>query len=97
MMTDKELKQLSVAMINEAMQLYQEESYVRPPKKVIHDGEYHKLTRQQCVQGVIAFVHACNLSGGSMGNMDLYKLVYGYLTNPEAQIQINAIVKQHGI
>ena len=95
-MTDKELKQRSVAMINEAMQLYCEESYVQPPKNVIGNGYYHKLKRAQTNQAVIAFVHALNLSGGSTYDMDLYKLTYGYLTNSEARAQINAIVTQYG-
>ena len=97
MMSDKVLKQRSIVMVNNAMKLFCEESYVEPPKKVIDGANYHKLTREQCTQGVIALVHACNQSGGSVGDMDLYKLVFGYLHCPETRAKINAIVRQHGI
>jgi len=42
----------------------------------------------------VALVLECNLSGGSIGDMDLYKLVRCYLHSEEARAEINAIVKR---
>ncbi|MET3122000.1 hypothetical protein AAKU67_001593 [Oxalobacteraceae bacterium GrIS 2.11] len=96
-MTNREPKLQSQALINEAMKIYRGESYVEPPKNIIDSGSCHTLSRQQSVQGVIALVHALNLTGGSGGDVDLYKLNYGYLTNPEVRAQINSILRQYGI
>jgi len=93
-MDSKILKKSSVAIINDAMKLYRGPSYVKPPTKVV-DGDYRRLTREQCDQGVVAFVHACNLAGGSGMDVDLYKVVRNYLWHPEARAEINTIVKRY--
>lgn len=94
-MDSKQLKRNSVAIINSAMKQYCGASYVNPSKKVIGYGDYKKLTRAQSDQGVVALVHACNLSGGSAVEMDLYRLVRNYLWHPEARAEINAVVKRY--
>jgi len=86
----------SVAAINAAMKNYRGESYVEPPKKTVCIDDYRRLSRFQSDQGVIALVHAANLSGGSIDDMDLYKLVRTYLWDDEARSAINAVVKRHG-
>ncbi|AIY39907.1 hypothetical protein LT85_0747 [Collimonas arenae] len=96
-MSDKQLKQKSVAVINAALKLYRGPAYVSPPKKVVGYADYQKLTRHQIDQGVISLVHACNLSGGSVEDMDLYKLVRTYLWHREARAEINAVVRRYGL
>lgn len=91
-MEDKQLKQKSVQIINSALKLFRGPSYVKPSTKVVDYENYEKLTREQCDQGVIALVHACNLSGGSVDNMDLYRLVRQYLWDLDARNEINKII-----
>lgn len=93
-MDERSQKLQCQATINSALKNYRGDSYVEPPTKVIKSDSYEKLSRQQSDQGVIAFVHACKLSGGSVGNMDLYKLMRTYLWHPEARADINAIVSR---
>ena len=97
MTADQVIKQRSVDGINKALEEYRGPAYVEPPKKVVTSDNYtKKLSRHQIDQGVIAFVHACNLSGGSVGDMDLYKLLRIYLWNEEARSTINDVVVNHG-
>lgn len=72
-------------------------SYVEPPKQVVTSAAYNTLNRHQIDQGVIALVHACNLSGGSMGDMNLYKLMRTYLRSPDARAEINGVVGRYGL
>ncbi len=92
---DKKLKKISVSNINAALTLYRGHSYVNPPTQVVDYENYENLTREQCDQGVIALVHACNLSGGSVMDMDLYKLIRIYLWHPNARAEINAVVGRY--
>lgn len=94
MINDKQLKINSVAAVNAAMKNYRGESYVEPPKTTVCIDDYRRLSRFQSDQGVIALVHATNLSGGSMGDMDLYKLVRTYLWDEKARAAINDVVKR---
>lgn len=94
-MDGKQLKQKSMGIINFALKLYRGLAYVKPPTKVVDYESYEKLSREQCDQGVISLVHACNLSGGSVMNMDLYKLIRNYLWYPEARVEINAVVNRY--
>jgi hypothetical protein len=67
------------------------------PEQVVKSGSYKTLSRHQIDQGVIALVLAANLSGGSMGDMDLYRLARTYLWSDEARTEINAVVARHGL
>jgi hypothetical protein len=97
-MTDDQLsKRCSVTAINKALEGYRGPGYVDPPKKVVKFDKYKKLSRHQVDQGVIALVHACNLSGGSVLDMDLYKLVRTYLWSQEARDAINNVVVCHDL
>jgi hypothetical protein len=93
-MNDKLLKLKTQADINRALKEYRGESYVEPPTKTICHDSYDELTRHQIDQGVIALAHACNLSGGSIDDVDLYKLVRTYLLDHGARAKINAVVQQ---
>lgn len=95
-MNEKLLKQASIDKINAALKAFRGPSYVEPPKQVVTFTNYRQLDRLQIDQGVIAFVLACNLSGGSMGDMDLYKLIRTYLWSDAARAEINDVVERHG-
>ncbi|PWF44005.1 hypothetical protein [Massilia glaciei] len=96
--TDKTLKQEATIQINQALRLCRgQESYVAPPNETVTCGSYRMLDRFQCDQGVVALVLACNLSGGSVNDVDLYKLVRTYLWDECARAEINAVVKRHGL
>jgi len=90
-------KKTSVTAINQALKNYRGAMYVNPPKKVIKSDNYARLSRDQLDQAVIAMVHAANLSGGSVGDVDLYKLVRTYLQCDTAGTEINAVVDRHGL
>lgn len=70
------------------------EFFVEPPLQELVSGTCHALTRQQVDMGVKALVLACNLSGGSAGDVQLYELLQTYLQNHEARQHINSIVRQ---
>lgn len=95
-MTDKQVKIIAKAEINKALKLFRP-SYVKQHVDVVDHASYKKLSRDQIDQGVIAFVLECNLSGGSIMDMDLYKLLRTYLWNPDARAEINAVVKHRGL
>lgn len=97
MTPDQIIKQRSVTAINKALEDYRGAAYIEPPKKVVTSGHYGDLSRLQIDQAVVALIHACNLSGGSMGDMDLYKLVRTYLWSDEARNEMNAVVSHHGL
>lgn len=96
MINDKQVKIIAKAEINKALKLFRP-SYVEQHVDVVDHASYKKLSRDQIDQGVIALVFECNLSGGSVMDMDLYKLLRTYLWSPEARAEINAVVKHHGL
>jgi hypothetical protein len=96
--TDNQVKKAQAqALIAQALKLFRGESYVKQPKKVISSASYNDLSRHQLDQGVIALVVHANLSGGSAGDMNLYKLVRTYLWDTQARTEINAVVGRYGL
>lgn len=93
-MDTRQEKQRSIDAINCAIREFRQDSYIEPPTDAVSYGEYKKLTRLQIDQGVIAFVHACNLRSGSVVDVDLYKLLRCYLQSEEARHQMNFIIEQ---
>ncbi|MFZ6733635.1 hypothetical protein ACO0LG_17040 [Undibacterium sp. Ji42W] len=93
-MNTRQEKQRSVDAICAALKEYRQESYIEPPVERIGHGDYCELSRHQIDQGVIALVHACNLTAGSVGDVDLYKLIRFYLQDDEARDQMNLIIMQ---
>lgn len=93
-MDTRQEKQKFINAICCALREFRQESYIEPPKDAVSYGEYKKLTRLQIDQGVIAFVNACNLRSGSVGDVDLYKLIRCYLQSEEARHQMNFVVAQ---
>ncbi|HEY8102857.1 MAG TPA: hypothetical protein VIF82_19120 [Burkholderiaceae bacterium] len=95
MISEKHLKQKAQAAINAALKDFREGLYVEPSADKIYSDEYEKLDRLQSDQAVIAFILAANLSGGSVGDVDIYKLIRTYLWDVEARAKINDVVKTH--
>jgi hypothetical protein len=91
--TENQMKKAQAAsLMAQALKSFRGESYVEQPKTVISSENYGALSRHQIDQGVVALVVHSNLSGGSVGDMDLYKLVRTYLLDPRARSEINAVV-----
>jgi len=87
----KLLQNITQQVIQTAMMEY---SGVEAPKKVIHYDEYDELSRRQIDQGVLALSFQLNLTGASMVDVDLYRLVRTYLWNKEARSAMNEIVDE---
>ena len=62
----------------------------------IPSEKYDKeLTRKGIDAGIVALLLTNNMSGGSVGNVDLYSLLHHYLLNKESRKQINLILQKH--
>lgn len=97
-MTENQVRKAQAqGLIAQALEVFRGESYVEQPKKVISSERYDDLSREQLDQSVIALVVHSNLSGGSVGDMNLYKLIRTYLRNPTARSEINAVVGRYGL
>lgn len=97
-MTENQVKKAQAqALIAQALKLFGGESYVKQPEKVVSSASYGDLSREQLDQGVVALVVHSNLSGGSVGDMNLYKLIRTYLWDPRARTEINAVVGRCGL
>ncbi|SOE81011.1 hypothetical protein SAMN05446927_4265 [Caballeronia arationis] len=70
------------------------EFVVKPPSQELTPGTCDLLTRQQIDMGVHAFVLACNLSGGSVGDVQIYDLLTAYLQDHVARTAINEAVTE---
>ncbi|MFZ6772420.1 hypothetical protein ACO0LB_06840 [Undibacterium sp. SXout7W] len=92
MQNSKLIKLRAQALINSALRSLKEEGYEEAPEKTVDYESYGTLTPCQIDQGVVALVLHCNLSGGSMADMDLYNLVKTYLRNTDARASMNAII-----
>ncbi|WP_137910659.1 hypothetical protein [Ralstonia sp. 3PA37C10] len=68
--------------------------YEKPMKKEVGSGSCHKLSHLQIGMGVRALALACNLQGGSTGDIDLYQLLRAYFWDQNARERINGIVKE---
>ena len=97
MIDEKINKKKAQVIINDAMKICQGPSFVKQSRKCVDNASYNKLTEEQLNQGVVGLVIHLNLSGGSVDDMNLYKLLRTYLWNPDARSSINAVVAQHGL
>ncbi|MGF6635084.1 hypothetical protein [Paraburkholderia sp. MM6662-R1] len=91
-MNNKRIEAQAQALIHEAIGLYCGDD-CQPPKSQLSSGNVHELDHQQIVQGVTAMLLQCNISAGSAGDIDLYKLNSLYLRDPEVRQLINGILK----
>jgi hypothetical protein len=90
-------KKTAREIIADAMKIFRGPSYVEQSKKVVSSGNYSDLSREQIDQGVVALVVHANLSGGSILDMNLYRLIRTYLWNPQARSEINAVVGRYAL
>lgn len=97
MTADQARKAQAKALIDQALKVLRGGSYVKQSKKIVSLASYDDLSREQLDQSVIALVVHSNLSGGSVGDMNLYKLIRTYLWNPAARSEINAVVGRCGL
>lgn len=67
--------------------------YEKPMKKEVGSDSCHKLSHLQIGVGVRALALACNLWGGSMGDVDIYRLMQAYFWDKDARQRINEIVE----
>jgi predicted membrane-bound spermidine synthase len=93
---DQLQRRKAVRRINQALKDRRVGEYVQPPAEVVRSDQYKKLTRHQIDQAVIAFILAANISGGSVGSMDFYKLARAYLWDEEVREKVNSVVSDHG-
>lgn len=63
-------------------------------KGKISSEEFKNLDSNKINEAVGAFVDHLNISGGSIGNMDLYRLLRNYVKDEEVRIRINAVLKE---
>lgn len=61
-------------------------------KDQISSLDANKIDANDINNGVILFTDFLNLSGGSIGNIDLYKLLQVYLGDEEKRKKINEII-----
>lgn len=62
-------------------------------KDRIPGAKYHEeLTTNGIDSGVVALLLINNMSGGSVGDVDLYELLHKYLLNKNVRKQINQII-----
>jgi len=66
--------------------------YQDPPGEEVSSDSCRKLSHLQIGMGVRAMVLACNLRGGSTGDVDIYRLMQAYLWDWDARQKINEIV-----
>lgn len=65
-------------------------------KNKIYPEEAHiKLSRQTIDEAVEQFVIKLDLSGGSSGDINLYKLLKAYLLQPECRSKMNVIANEY--
>lgn len=62
--------------------------------RITSDKMHDKLTRSGLDAGVCAIFLLNNLSGGSVGDVDLYRLLDRYLLNLDDRKEINAIINK---
>jgi len=91
-MNHKLIEAKAQALIQEGVALFGQDD-CEPPKNQLNSGSVHELGHQQVMQGVTAMLLQCNISAGSAGDIDLYKLNSLYLRDPEVRQALNGILK----
>ncbi|MGO4575023.1 hypothetical protein AB4Z48_03125 [Cupriavidus sp. 2TAF22] len=67
--------------------------YEEPMREDVSSASCKKLSHLQIGMGVRALVLACNLRGGSTGDVDIYRLMQAYFWDQDARQRINQIVE----
>lgn len=80
--------------IQAAVQRAWPDFYQAPPmKEEVSSESCKKLSLLQIGTGVRAMVLACNLRGGSTGDVNIYELMQAYFWDQDARERINEIVE----
>ena len=64
------------------------------PTKTVYSDEAHQLDSQLIIAAVVLMVAFLDLSGGSVGDIDLYKLNLGYLQDPDLRGRMNSVMHE---
>ena len=64
------------------------------PTKTVYSDEAHQLDSQLIIAAVVLMVAFLGLSGGSVGDIDLYKINLGYLQDPDLRGQMNSVMRE---
>jgi hydrogenase maturation factor HypF (carbamoyltransferase family) len=64
-------------------------------KPKISSDKFPNIADESINQAVIKFVSQLGLSGGSVHNVDLYKLLRHYLKNEDVRSQINKVLNDN--
>lgn len=62
------------------------------PTSTVHSDQAHALDRSVVIASVVLMVAFLGLSGGSVGDIDLYQLNVAYLKDLSFRIQANALL-----
>lgn len=75
---------------------YQHEGKPRLPKvkKQITSDKVKNIDIEDINAAVVVFTDTLNIGGGSIGNINLYRLLQAYLTVPEYREKINKLVDE---
>lgn len=91
--------QRHAALINALADLYTNEDgtpYFTMRPDGINSGTAHDLNYNELNSAVALVVDLFHMTGGSIGNMDLYRLLQAYITMPESRDAINEeVAKAH--
>lgn len=79
--------------IQAAVQMAWPSFYEEPMKEEVGSDSCHKLSHLQIGMGVRAMALACNLRGGSTGDVNIYELMQAYFWDQDARQRINEIVE----
>lgn len=84
---DKKAREL----INEVLMLYgKNEKFL--DREVFFNQVHKKLKKEEINNAVVIFVVALGLTGGSVGDIDLYKLLQKYLLDLKFRKKVNKII-----
>jgi hypothetical protein len=90
-MNDRQIATRAQALVQKGLCLYGDCDNP-PPAKPLTSDTVDTLTHQQVVQGVTALLMQCNITSGSVADIDLYKLNSVYLRDHSARKAINEIL-----
>ena len=73
---------------------YQFEGKPRLPKvkKQLSSDKVKNIDTNDINAAVVVFIDTLNIGGGSIANIDLYRLLQAYMTIPECREEINNVV-----
>lgn len=75
---------------------YEGKSKLKKVKKQLSSDKVKNINTNEINSAVVVFIDTLNIGGGSIADIDLYRLLQAYLTIPECRNKINnAVNKAH--